>query len=375
MTFQLRNDSAQSSSVQIEQYYAREILTGRLAPGTKLPSNAELAAIWKTSARAIHSALGGLVVQGLIERKQRRGTFVRDLFQNSLIGILVGGNLIRDTATFTRALCAEIQTQLEEYHFSCRVYDDLWRESQAEEDQTPSLRHFLLDRKVYDFKGFVYIGTATIGSIPVIDDLRPRVVHLDSTRGLDIVLDMGDFLTTTISEMTRRGHSNICYVRALWSSKLGQKATPIATALAEAAVANSIPNPELWDLWLECDATEIEERAYAIILAELKKKKWGAGGKTPDAIIVTDDVIARPLVFAMKDMGLRVPEDIKICTQASAGVEFFYGTPVYKYQFSTKALAKHLISLLQNRMIRLEDPPLPILLKGDFIDPFVRKER
>lgn len=369
MTRKLEINSARSSSTQIEQFYAREILTGRLAPGTRLPSNADLAVQWKTSVRTIHSALGGLVVQGLIERKQRRGTFVRDLFHNSLVGLLVGGNLIRDTATFIRTLCAEIQTQLEEFHFSCRVYDNLWRESQNQEAQPPSLRHFLLDQKVYDFKGFIYIGTATIRPVPAIQDLKPRVVFMDSIRGLDIILDMEDFLVTTIREMAARGYRRLAYIRPLWKSKVGLKPALIADALAKTAGACGIPLPKTWDIWLPGDEEPAEERAHAIFLKGLRNNVMGRGRDFPEALIVTDDVIARPLVFALKEVGFRVPEDIKICTQATKGVEFFYGTPIYKYEFPTGELAKNIIALLQNRMVRLDPPPLPIRIKGTFIPP------
>lgn len=372
MTFQLQNDSAKSTSTQIGQFYAREILTGRLAPGTKLPSNAELATLWKTSERAIHAALGGLVVQGLIERKQRRGTFVRELFQNAIVGVLVGGSLIRDTTTFIRVLCAELQTQLEECRFACRVYDGLLQEIKDPGVQASSLKRLLLDQKVYDFKGYIYIGTATIGSDNPINDLHPRVVHLDSTRGLDVIFDMDDFLTNTVSELAGRGFKRLAYVRTLWSTNMKPKVPALEGPLASVAQQCGIPTPKLWDMWLPADIANFEEQAYQVFLEGLRSKRLGEKEDFPEVLIVTDDVIARPLVFALREFGFHMPTDVQICTLSSEGVEFFYGTPVYRYEFSTKELAHTLISLLQDRMIRQGEPKLPVSLKGKFIDPFTK---
>lgn len=367
MTYKLRLNSAQSSSSQIEQFYAQEILTGRLAPGSRLPSNGELAAKWKTSARAVHAALGGLVAQGLLDRKQRRGTFVRDLFQNAIVGLLVGGHLVREDVAYFRMLCAELQEALEESRFSCRIYDDLWRESQVEDASTPSLKHFLLDRKVYDFRGFIYIGTATIGDLPALRDLRPRVVHMDSTRGLDLVIDMPDFIRTTMREMAARGFKNLAYIRPLWKNKGGGKFTDIKKELAEVARECQIPAPQSWDLILE-EGGHGENDAYKLLIKGLKERRLGRGSQFPDAIIIPDDVIARPLIFALREMEIRVPKDLSICIMANSGIEHFYGAPVYRYEISIRNMAQRMVELLKSRIMRVEDPALPMYVKGQFLE-------
>jgi GntR family transcriptional regulator len=66
-----------TTSAALADHYRQEILSGALAPGTKLPSNRELAGTWRTTAVTVTRALGALQVEGYIVTSPR-GTFVSD---------------------------------------------------------------------------------------------------------------------------------------------------------------------------------------------------------------------------------------------------------------------------------------------------------
>jgi len=61
---------------QAAQHIRRQIETGRLAGGERLPSETELADTFKLSRLTVRQALGQLSGEGLIERRQGVGTFV-----------------------------------------------------------------------------------------------------------------------------------------------------------------------------------------------------------------------------------------------------------------------------------------------------------
>ncbi|MGF7236537.1 MAG: GntR family transcriptional regulator [Frankia sp.] len=61
---------------QVAQNIRREIETGRLAGGARLPSETELADAFQLSRITVRQALGQLSSEGLIERRQGVGTFV-----------------------------------------------------------------------------------------------------------------------------------------------------------------------------------------------------------------------------------------------------------------------------------------------------------
>lgn len=64
--------------VAIAGKFARDIRSGKLMPGTQLPSYAELTARHNVSAIVIRAAVDLLISQGLVRTVPRRGTFVTD---------------------------------------------------------------------------------------------------------------------------------------------------------------------------------------------------------------------------------------------------------------------------------------------------------
>ena len=71
--------SATPLYVQMMELLKRQIITEERAPGERLPTEAELAKQFGVSIITVRSAVGGLCNQGLVERKQGKGTFVKKL--------------------------------------------------------------------------------------------------------------------------------------------------------------------------------------------------------------------------------------------------------------------------------------------------------
>jgi GntR family transcriptional regulator len=62
---------------QIHDLLHEEIFSGRLAPGTRLPSEGDLAEQWGVSLAPVRQALVDLAAEGYLDRGRGRGTFVR----------------------------------------------------------------------------------------------------------------------------------------------------------------------------------------------------------------------------------------------------------------------------------------------------------
>jgi DNA-binding LacI/PurR family transcriptional regulator len=69
---------------QILHFYRERILSGELPAGTQIPPEMEIAQQYQMSRGTVRQALNILVTEGLLERVQGRGTFVRPLSHPSL---------------------------------------------------------------------------------------------------------------------------------------------------------------------------------------------------------------------------------------------------------------------------------------------------
>jgi GntR family transcriptional regulator len=73
---------------QIHDLVRQEIVAGRLAPGSRLPSEGALAEQWGVSLAPVRQALIHLAAEGYLDRRRGRGTFVRQPKFEEKISIL-----------------------------------------------------------------------------------------------------------------------------------------------------------------------------------------------------------------------------------------------------------------------------------------------
>lgn len=81
--------------VQLEQILKSKIMTGELLPGDKIPSEKEIAEIYDVSSITARQAVLNLVAEGLLLRKQGKGTYVQGHKMNvkNIMTLNVSGNL------------------------------------------------------------------------------------------------------------------------------------------------------------------------------------------------------------------------------------------------------------------------------------------
>ncbi|MEU0806050.1 GntR family transcriptional regulator [Streptomyces sp. NPDC005970] len=75
-------EEAQPKYLQIAHYIRDQILRGDLRPGDEVPSERQLAADWNVSRPTAARSLQALSHQGLVEKRQGSGTYVRSLEVN-----------------------------------------------------------------------------------------------------------------------------------------------------------------------------------------------------------------------------------------------------------------------------------------------------
>jgi GntR family transcriptional regulator len=79
--------------LQLEQIIKSEILTGEFSPGEKIPTETELCHAYQVSKITVRQAVLNLVNEGLLVRKQGRGTFIRENGIKSASTFKFSGNI------------------------------------------------------------------------------------------------------------------------------------------------------------------------------------------------------------------------------------------------------------------------------------------
>ena len=89
-------NNASPKYTQLKEYIKDRILRGELSPGEKLASENDLARQFSLSRHTVRQALGELENEGLIYREQGRGTFCKPNFKNTRPNIAVLTTYISD---------------------------------------------------------------------------------------------------------------------------------------------------------------------------------------------------------------------------------------------------------------------------------------
>lgn len=340
--------SAELTSIQLERLYRTQILSNELPAGTRLPSNKELAQQWRISALAVQEALSNLAAAGLVERRQRRGTFVCDTSNKACIGVLVGPDLIKGSSPFFRNLVAVICDRINSLYLTPRVYDSLTYQKESQ----PSYSHgnLVADQRSYRFKGHILVGTGNIPQeiLDLVGD-SPSAVFMDAKRGNDISIDYKCFTSECVETLHSHQQRKIVYLRSIPRENAD---FPVA-GLEETIARLKLPQPEVWNL---CDSADYDlGRFEEAVDREIDRTFGDARGdelrkKLPDAYIVQDDIIPRPLVANLHKRDIRIPEDVRICALTSSGCPVYYGVPVYRYEIRIEEIASHLCDTLNARL-------------------------
>ncbi|MCK2213336.1 winged helix-turn-helix domain-containing protein [Actinomadura sp. ATCC 31491] len=99
--------------LQIADDLRAQIRGGSLAPGSPLPSTAQLSEQYDASLSVVKMAVGILRNEGLVIGQQGKGVFVRDLDENPAAGDLAGEVAeLRSTVQDLSARLAKVEEQL-----------------------------------------------------------------------------------------------------------------------------------------------------------------------------------------------------------------------------------------------------------------------
>ncbi|MDD2708661.1 MAG: GntR family transcriptional regulator [Verrucomicrobiae bacterium] len=338
---------------QIANFIRQQIQSGEIKASEKLPSSHVLSRQWRVNRTAIDKAMNLLVEADLIERRRKRGTFVKSDTDKAVIGLLVGPFLTTESVHFHRALVRFIDLEIQRMkgcRWICQVYDGLTELKVNADFQSTSVhRRLASDLQNCSFKGLIELG-AGLNDCPCLKNLPPPpTVRLGVPREAGqahVLMDTYQFGWDAVKWM--QGHS-LKKMVILRSSNVYFDDPRDVQGARDAASSLCFSEPQVFNLQYEwVSGAQLEEMVYQKTLQLIDR--WTRENDWPDVLLIADDIMTRAVSLAMIRRGVEIPSRLTVISGANEGIEHYYGIPVMRYIFPTRKVARELLRLLQSQI-------------------------
>jgi DNA-binding transcriptional regulator YhcF (GntR family)/DNA-binding LacI/PurR family transcriptional regulator len=275
---------------------------GELQPGTQLPTAHVMAKEWETNYFTIQLALKPLVNEGLIERRQRRGTFVRDRnTQVASAAIYFGGNLWCSDQVFYQSMYQYLSAFYQERRGRSVLFVDD-RPDQKRFVPLPELQKAIDQREVQGVLGLM-LSSSEVGW------LRKLQVPISLFGSAGMHSDTMELFETVLARFAADG----CRTVGMVCPRLGRDVSAIFKNLVKRHGMETHPD------WIR--GTDWSELALEFSGYRLFKDLWSSPSH-PEGIFVYPDMACRGAVVAALELGLRIPRDVRLIFHRNTGIDY-----------------------------------------------------
>ena len=341
---------------QVYSALRRDIQSGRLGTGARLPSEAELVRQFGASRITVGRAVRDLQAAGLVERRAGSGTYVRTAKNTSALsfGLLIPD--LGETDIFEPICQGMMASPLAREH--ALIWGSLNGMTSSREDEAWRLCRQYIDRRVSG----VFFAPLELAVDK--DDVNRRIAQaLDEAR-IPIVL-----LDRTVVPYPRRGHHDLVgidnrragYVITEHLLRLG------ARRIAFVAIPNTAPTVDAreagyrealytWDAPVDRSLVHrLDPTDQASVRALIETAR-------PEAIVCANDRTAARLMQSLRRLGYRVPEDIRIVGIDDAEFASLLPVPLTTLRQPSRQIGDAALAAMLERITRSDLPVRDILL-------------
>ncbi|MBI4025303.1 MAG: substrate-binding domain-containing protein [Verrucomicrobia bacterium] len=319
----------------------RDEIVASAKPRQRLEGEVHLAKRFGVSSVTISKALAVLTQEGLIERQSGSGTYVRDRSARQHVAILVGFDIASPrTSFFYLRTIQMLRARFEGAGYRVRLYADRLQLGNQPVDLTyAELMEDVIQNRV--------CGVASIATLPHpswIKPLRERRIPVvgDARRfPFGVRVDHGPVALEGTRYLLRQGRRMVALLAWQgWNKDQLDQIAPFRQAMHEVGAP-------VHECWIKGDVHP------ALVGAgwEGFKEIWHARKEKPDGLVVSDDMFFTDVAVAIKDLGIRVPEQLMVVSFANKGSGIFFPFPTVRMEMDPDEHAQALSDLLV-RLIR-----------------------
>lgn len=330
----LRLDSGASLAIRARDAIRDLIVSGKVAPGEKLPSEVKLAKMLGVSQMTAREALMDLVRQNLIYRHVGQGSFVKESSRGKNILWVCGRDIFNDDLspyyTFSFQCCSR---ELERHGY--RLIPRIWKDAGCGHPLVP-------DAKECDsLSGFIFLACGS--SHPLLVHAREKGlphVHITNERSACNVVadDLPQGLGLAFDYFSGRAS------RSSAISVIGQGGLE---KLTRKAFQSSLAN----DMALQFFGVDVGTRIRDVTKAGHDIAKYIMGsGSFPTALFILDDVLAMGVVDAILELPAAQVGTIDLAIRGSGQIVVPFPRPVPYLSISTEEEARCAVQMLLKQM-------------------------
>jgi len=292
---------------RIREHIESLIASGRLIPGSQLPTDCQLARQFAVSRPTVARAMQDLVNTGVLERRAGAGSFVLGKAfprQHNMVGLLIPG--LGETEIF-EPICGKIAKSCPGHNFNL-----LWGDTPSEQTATLGEKTIALCQRYIDEK-VLGVFWAPLELSETMDDTNYRIAEMLVQAGTAVVLLDRDYEKyprrsrfdligidniragyTQAHHLLSHGVRRIVYfARKCSASTVTQRMIGFHAAKREHGIIQ-----EDWDVLLgDPQNPQLVQNLLAL---------------NPEAVVCANDITAALLMRSLLDHGVEIPRDVRI---------------------------------------------------------------
>lgn len=294
-----------------------QILTGKLASGTELPSTADLAARWKTSVSTVHIALKNLVKEGLLGRYHGSGTFVLErAFTLKQVGIYFDSSEVwtNEERIFYRVLLGFLESKLEKIGCEVKVYVDR-RPQHMQKQALPELVKDIESQRIQGLLLALNNGynTSALLKLPIASSILSDLVGISNKVGLE----KKQYFNEVLTRFYAQGYRSVALISHLPSQDRNNKRDEYRFFGEDFRQEVTACKMTTRDEWIRLPVQAIVN--HTLYGYEQLHALWSLSER-PDAIIVYPDMVVRGVITAALELGLHKSNKVMFCFHNNAHI-------------------------------------------------------
>ena len=349
-------------SLRVGRFLRASIESGALGPGTRLPDTRTLAKMWGVNPSTVQAAMVQLTSEGLLAGAPGRGRHVQDVPRKlTCVGIYERAEVETVNEFMSmRFLSAELRRVLGQADIKTRMFVDDRRVSARDAAPMSELAQACSRGEIQG----VILTTSTWKVLEWMSSLGvPFSAHSRGRRDCVVEPEAKQAMNLALRELARRGCRSFGVFPVEKLDKRGEQSDPCYDVreshdfmLDLAAHLNLAP----CDKWMlsrpgRRNGSSVEQFGY-----DSFKRLWN-GHAHPDGLYVRDDVVARGVLLAMSECGVRVPDDLKLVLFRCQEIGMLCPVPASFVELSLCEVARALIAHLERQVEG--HPPARTLLR------------